>query len=161
MSQALPASSYLPSASRGQAHSTGGASLHLPDSLSFWSCTCISSNKPLAHSILSWQLLSRKLKLTEVCRGGHPLSALCFILVTSFYYSSRLGRRQVSSHCPEEETKCDGDEQLAPLSRGWSRRGYIVSPKVKCLFCAFSQFTRLCPPTPRSATSAEPVSSNF
>lgn len=163
MSQALPASSYLPSASRGQAHSTEGASLRLPDSLSFWSCTCFSSNKPLAHSILSWQLLSGNPKLTEVCRGGHPRSALCFTLITSSYYSSELGRRQVSSHCPEGETKCDGDEQLAPQSQGWSRRSYIVSPKVKHLCRAFSQFTQLCSPTPipRSVTSAEPVSSNF
>lgn len=101
---------------RGQAHPTGGASLPFPESLSFWSCTSIFPNKPLAHFILSWQLLSRKLKLTEVCRVGHPLGALCFIIITYFYYLSNLQMRQFSSHCTEEDTKHDRDEQLAPQS---------------------------------------------
>ena len=55
----------------GQAHTTEPVSLHLPNSLPFSSCTSISHNKPLAHLVLSWQLLSRKWKLTEgVQRGG-------------------------------------------------------------------------------------------
>lgn len=103
---------------RGQAHTTE----HLSPLPQLTLLFILHQHFPQQVSCPLSSVLAAAFQKTETDRrcaeGWHPLSALSLIIITYLYYPSNLERTQFSSHCTREETKHDGDEQLAPQSRG-------------------------------------------